>query len=254
MPEAAEVELTRRDLAPFLNHVIKRIEVLDSKLVLDGDYLIGRRLCGFRRHGKLLGFDLDSGQVLAIHLRLTGNLFSKPHSKARLIIHLTPESCLSLVDPRRFATVSLVAENDFAAGTGPDLLDPTLSASVFPRGSRRVVKAVLLDQHVLAGVGNYLADEALWLAQVDPRRPASEVAEAEWQALLDAARATALLAIDRGGMSFSDFRRLDGSLGSMWQELHCYGHAGRPCPRCSTALVKLTVTGRGTTFCAACQH
>ena len=256
MPEIAEVELIRRDLEPFLGRVISSAEVCDPDLHLNRTFLDGRTIVAARRHGKLLGLDLDSGQILAIHLRLTGNLLSWEELNARLRLRLEPEGCLSLVDSRRFATCDIVLPENFAAGSGPDLFDSLLTSdSLIARvgRSKRAVKAVLLDQHVLAGLGNYLTDETLWRSQITPTRPATEISADEWETILASAKALARLALSRGGMSFSDYRRLDGSRGDMWQELYCYGHAGQPCTRCGTQLVKSSVGGRGTVACPGCQ-
>jgi len=257
VPELAEVEIVRRGLEAMAGARIERVEVLDPLL---GDLAVseieGRRVEGAIRHGKLFGLELDSGKVLAFHLRLTGSLLRERSPRARLRLELAPGGPLSLVDPRRFATVRLEDRAGFGSGSGPDLLDEGLTADLLAvRGgrSKRAVKAVILDQQVLAGVGNYMADEALWDASLSPMRPATSLSQADWRLLLSSARSVAAQALARGGASFSDYRRVDGSLGEMQEAFNCYGHAGEPCRRCGSTLAKTVVSGRGTTYCPSCQ-
>lgn len=257
MPEIAEVELVRRGLQALDGSLISRVEILDAKLEeLPVGALEGRRVLSCVRHGKLLGLELDNGEVLSFHLRMTGNLLLESHAKARLRLHFEPAGCLSLVDPRRFGTVVLSAAERFGETAGPDLFDEDLTAAVLAARagrSRRSLKAVLLDQQVLAGVGNYMADEALWQAKLDPVRPATTLSRAEWRRVLAALRRVAAKALERGGASFSDYRRADGARGEMQEAFKAYGRAGEPCLRCGRSLAKTIVGGRGTTYCQHCQ-
>jgi formamidopyrimidine-DNA glycosylase len=258
MPEIAEVEIIRRGLADLAGALIEHVEIFDPRLEsLPVEEVEGSRVVRAVRHGKLLGLALDSGQILAFHLRLTGSLLRERSERARLRVLFEPGGWLSLVDPRRFGTVRLETASDFAASAGPDLFDEGLTADVLAlRGgrSRRPLKAVILDQQVLAGVGNYLADESLWEARLSPQRPAASLSMEEWRTLLAEARAVARRALERGGASFSDYRRVDGTLGGMQETFRCYSRGGEPCLRCGTTLAKATVASRGTTFCPACQH
>jgi formamidopyrimidine-DNA glycosylase len=260
VPEIAEVEIVRRGLAALDGARVSRVEVLDHRLeslpVADVE---GRLVVGATRHGKLLGLELDNGDILAFHLRMTGNLLLHADERARLRVHLERDGdslCVSLVDPRRFGTVVLSAREHFAETSGPDLFDESLTGEVLQqRGgrSRRPIKAVLLDQQVVAGIGNYMADETLWEAKVSPLRPAHEIKLVEWRRLLKKARGVAERALERGGASFSDYRQTDGSLGGMQETFRVYGRAGLPCRRCKRLLEKTVVAGRGTTFCPTCQ-
>lgn len=258
MPEIAEVEIIRRDLQPYLGHILKQIKCLDPKLTLDYEQIRNKSVISLRRHGKLLGLDFDSGSTLAIHLRLTGGLRSWLDEEARAILHFQPESVLSLLDPRRFATMSLLETNGFVGKMGPDLFDSTLTAEILLKRTssgrgKKAIKAVLLDQTILAGMGNYLVDETLWRVKLNPRRPVGEITLGVWDDILNSARNIANRSIELGGMSFSDFRRLDGSRGEMSKELRCYRQAGKICGHCRRTLIYEVVAGRGTTFCPFCQ-
>ena len=260
MPEIAEVELVRRDLSPLCGQPLERAEC-EERLGLHADRsaLAGRRVLELHRHGKLLGLELEGGDVITCHLRMTGHLAL--HGGGEDIALVAPlrallrfeESLLTFSDPRGFGTLDLVALADFGSGLGPDLfaLDPNRPAPA-PKG-RRAVKAVLLDQKLIAGIGNYLADEALWEISVNPQTPCNLLGEGVWDQLVRAARASARITLAAGGVSIRDYRRPDGSEGSGQELLRCYGRAGKPCLRCGAMLLKSKVAGRGTTFCPTCQ-
>lgn len=256
MPEIGEVELVRRGLEPIVGSTLIDLAVPDIRLgeAESFEMLRGRIVSDTVRHGKLLGIGFG-GLVLALHLRMTGKLLLERSDRARLLLEFDPAGPLSFADPRRFGTAEVVERSLFGAGLGPDLIGGDAATALKETGarSRRALKAVILDQSAVAGIGNYVADESLWLSQLHPEAPANTLAEADWDRLIDAARKVVTEAIEAGGASFRDYRRTDGSSGSMQERLLCYGHEGEPCARCGTVLVKRSVAGRGSTFCSACQ-
>lgn len=255
MPEVAEVEIIRRGLEPVAVATVVAAEVNDQRLAPLVPADITGTVARLRRHGKLLGIGYDNGRTLAVHLRMTGALLLEDHPKARLTLRFGDGRVLALVDPRRFATAVIVADDRFGEKLGPDLLDdPSAERLIeFASRSRRAAKGLFLDQALLAGAGNYVADESFWRAQLNPAAPGRDLSAQQWRRLVACGHETALDALERGGASFSDYQHVDGSRGGMQETFACYGRAGMPCPRCGTDLLKAVVAGRGTTFCARCQ-
>jgi formamidopyrimidine-DNA glycosylase len=163
-------------------------------------------------------------------------------------------------DVRRFGTWELLEPDDvapyLAARLGPEPLDDRLTAKrlgALMAGRRAPVKAFLLDQRRLAGLGNIYVDEALWHARIHPRRPAGELDEDEVSRVFRSVRRALRLGIARQGATLRDYAAPDGSIGEMQNEFRAYGRAGEPCDRCGAPLARLVVAGRGTTFCPLCQ-
>jgi formamidopyrimidine-DNA glycosylase len=249
------------------------VEIHDPRLTRPFDpagvaaELQGERVAALDRRGKYLIVRFESGRVLLIHLRMTGQLLhangdSLPAEDAhrRAVVRLDDGSDVVYRDVRRFGTWLLV---------GPGELDPYLDDRVghepFGRtftpkrlgealtGRRAPVKAVLLDQRRLAGIGNIYADEALWRARIYPLRPAGELTEDEITALHRGIRAALRAGIARQGATLSDYRQPDGSSGRMQDEFKVYGRADEPCDRCGTPIEKIRAAGRGTWYCPSCQ-
>jgi formamidopyrimidine-DNA glycosylase len=255
MPEVAEVEIVRRGLESVVGAVVEQAEVNDPRLLPLAPAELAGEVSRLRRHGKLLGIGFTDGRTIAVHLRMTGALLLGNHPKARLALRFHDGRSLALVDPRRFATAVIVPDAEFGARLGPDILDdpdPTPLIAAATR-SRRAAKTLFLDQVLLAGAGNYVADESFWRARLNPAMPGRDMSESDWRRLVICAHETALEALERGGASFSDYRHVDGSRGGMQEVFACYGRAGNACPRCATTLEKTVVAGRGTTFCSRCQ-
>jgi len=190
---------------------------------------------------------------------MTGHLaLDHPDDRDRVRFDFS-ENLLSFSDSRGFGTVDLLSSEQFHAKTGPDLFDADVAdlkaLASAPRlsASRRAAKAVILDQHVLGGIGNYLADESLWRAQVHPQTPWNLLTSTERSEVFSQARLVATAALEHGGVSIRDYSAVDGSRGEMQNELQCYGRAGLPCLRCHDILEKTRVAGRGTTYCPGCQ-
>ncbi len=271
MPELPEVETIRRQLAPRVEgRALACVRVDDERWCFPlrpremEQALAGRRVESLGRRGKYLVWELSGERFLLQHLRMTGNLLYDPAERpsyTRVEIDLDDGHELLYVDARRFGTGQLA--------DGPDALDDFLDARLglepfdagfgaehlraLARGSRAPVKAFLLDQKRIAGVGNIYADEALFRARVHPLRPAGRLTRAQWEALAPAIVETLEAGIDANGASIDDFRDLDGARGSFQDEFLVHLHEGDPCPRCGGPVRKLVAAGRGTYVCERCQ-
>jgi formamidopyrimidine-DNA glycosylase len=273
MPELPEVETVRASLEPRLvGRSLENVEILDSRLTRPVDpaevaaQLLGERVSAVERRGKYLIVRFESGLVLLVHLRMTGNLVhsrngarAEPHVRA--VVRLDDGSDVIYRDVRRFGTW-LVLEADeadtyLAARLGLEPLERHFSARDLGdrlAGRRAPVKAAVLDQRTLAGVGNIYADEALWRARIDPRRPAATLEAGEIRRLHRGIRRALEAGIARQGATLRDYRTPDGATGGMQHEFKVYGRGGEPCPRCGTPIEKTRIAGRGTWFCPACQR
>ncbi|HEU0249026.1 MAG TPA: bifunctional DNA-formamidopyrimidine glycosylase/DNA-(apurinic or apyrimidinic site) lyase [Gaiellaceae bacterium] len=267
MPELPEVETIRAQLAPRLEgRTIARVEILDPRLTRPYDLfevmeeLEGDLVIAVERRGKYLLLRLESGLALLVHLRMTGGFGFTPTSHERAVLELDDGSRLVYRDVRRFGTWLVLEDGDLdpylGAKNGPEPLGSRftsmwLGAQLARR--RAPLKAVLLDQRVVAGLGNIYADEALWRARVSPLRPANELEPDEVGRVHRAIRAALRAGIERQGSTLRDYATPDGAAGSMQDEFRVYGRDGLPCRRCSTTLAKARVGGRGTWFCPRCQ-
>jgi formamidopyrimidine-DNA glycosylase len=254
MPEAAEVELVKRGLDQALpkETTLNRVDVFDQKIHFKEDLPV--KVSGVRRKGKLIGIDLED-KTIAMHLRLAGRIVIGYDENARAILHFKNDQpiLISFADPRRFATMSVVDKNDFGKDLGIDLLTGNIDLWQ-PPNSKRAVKTVMLDQKEIAGIGNYLIDEALWMNKINPKRPFNDLGEQDVKQIAYSAREVAKKALRAGGMSVKDYVDLFGKEGSFQDSLNAYGRSGRDCYRCGRSLEKTTVGGRGTTYCSFCQH
>jgi formamidopyrimidine-DNA glycosylase len=268
VPELPEVETIRAQLARRLEgRTLVRVEILDSRLTRPHDLsqvaaeLEGDRVVAVERSGKYLAVRLESGLALVVHLRMTGSFGFAPTSHERAVAELDDGSRLVYRDVRRFGTWLVVADPELgpylATKNGPEPLGPSFTADwLANRLARRraPLKAVLLDQRVVAGLGNIYADEALWRARLNPLRPANGLAHDEVRRLHRAIRAALRVGIARQGSTLRDYAAPDGSSGGMQEELRVYGRDGERCPRCRAATIaKARVGGRGTWFCPRCQ-
>jgi formamidopyrimidine-DNA glycosylase len=202
---------------------------------------------------------------LAQHLRMTGAVLSEPEpmpSHARVIIDLRPARRLVIVDPRRFGTGELLAGGDaleafLSERLGLEPLDDGFNEDHLRgvlEGRRGPIKALLLDQRRIAGVGNIYADEALFRAGIHPLRPAGRLSVSQRSRLRVALIEALTAGIDANGASIDDFRHVDGVRGSFQNEFLVHRREGEPCPRCGRAISKMVVAGRGTYTCESCQR
>ena len=272
MPELPEVETVRRQLEPALvGRAFAEVEILDHRLVQPHDRnevaaeLRGERVVAVGRRGKYLLVRFASRRVLVVHLRMTGAFLlpvpgaaELPHRRA--VLTLDDGALVVFRDVRRFGTWTLLEPGHerryLAERLGPEPLGAFSASDLGGRLARRQapVKAVILDQSTVAGVGNIYADEALWRARIHPLRPAAGLGPAEVRSLHRAIRAALFAGIARQGATLRDYRAPDGSEGGMQDEFKVYGRDGEPCPRCGREIAKIRVAGRGTHFCPRCQR
>jgi formamidopyrimidine-DNA glycosylase len=272
MPELPEVETIRRDLEPLL--VGRRIERVTihagaERLAVTHEprelerALEGRRVDGLGRHGKYLLATLDDGWTWVLHLRMTGSLVHAPAAaevdrfeRARIL--LDDGSSLRFNDMRKFGTWHLVEEpGDAMPRIGPDALSEEFSVAYLRDAlARRTapVKNALLDQRVAAGVGNIYADEACWIAQIDPRTSCDRIGPRRVARLHAAVRLTLEQSLGDRGSSFSDYRDGLGGEGMHHIHVHVFRREGQPCERCGSTIRKTHLGGRGTHYCPGCQR
>jgi formamidopyrimidine-DNA glycosylase len=272
VPELPEVESVRTQLAPVLTgRRFDSVEIADPRLVRPYEpaevaaELEGERVAAVERRGKYLIVRFESGRVLLIHLRMTGSLrhtsaglAEDPHRRA--VVKLDNGSDVAYRDVRRFGTWLLLEPGELepylAARVGEEPLDVLFTAARLGErlAKRRApIKAALLDQRTLAGMGNIYVDEALWRARIHPLRPAHTIDRNELRRLHRAIRTALEHGIARQGSTLRDYKLPDGGSGSMQKEFKVYGRGGEPCDRCGTPIAKSRVGGRGTWFCPTCQ-
>jgi formamidopyrimidine-DNA glycosylase len=273
VPELPEVETVRRRIAPVLEgRRFERVVIDDPRLVRPYEpaevaaELTGERVAAVERRGKYLIVRFESGRALLIHLRMTGSLGhhaegvdgEEPHRRA--VVRLDNGSDVTYRDVRRFGTWLLLEPGEIEpyldAKVGEEPLDTLFTAARL--GSklerrRAPIKAALLDQRTLAGMGNIYVDEALWRARIHPLRPAESIDRNELRRLHTAIRKALEAGIARQGSTLRDYRLPDGATGAMQHAFKVYGRGGEPCDRCGTPIAKARVGGRGTWFCPACQ-
>ena len=275
MPELPEVETIRRQLAPALEgKVLERLEVLDPRwcepappdeLAVATD---GRTIEAVARRGKYLTLALSDEVHVVMHLRMTGNLLlvspeeddpARPHLRVRFVVE---DERLLFVDVRRFGTGVVLLGSQardlyFAARLGVEPLGPDFTAEALRalvKGRRAPVKAFLLSQERIAGVGNIYADEALYRARIHPLRPVGSLRRAQVKDLRDAVVASLEAGIDARGATIDDFRHSDGARGSFQDRFMVHMREGEPCERCAATIRKLRAAGRGTYVCPRCQR
>jgi formamidopyrimidine-DNA glycosylase len=275
VPELPEVETVRRRLAPVLKgRRFVDVEINDARLTRPLDPVeVARELADERvrlvdRRGKYLIVRFESGRALLIHLRMTGSLRHlngggdlPEDAYRRAVVTLDDGSDVAYRDVRRFGTWLLLEPGELEpyldARVGPEPLEPGFGARELAQrlaGRRAPIKAAILDQRTLAGVGNIYADEALWRARIHPLREARSLDRTEVTRLRRAIRDALQRGIERQGSTLRDYRLPDGGSGGMQNEFKVYGRAGEPCDRCGTPIERIRVAGRGTWYCPSCQR
>lgn len=273
MPELPEVETVTRGLRDHVTgRTINSVLVLWNKTVEKPDAeqfaaaLAGRSIVGAGRRGKYILLELDNGSRISIHLRMTGRLFILPSGSAagphaRIIWRFSDGGELHFVDPRKFGRVALLNDAELQrlhTRLGPEPLDDLSPAALGLSLSRRKIatKSALLNQSILAGVGNIYADEALFLAAIAPQRPANSLSGEEIIRLHAALRDVLASAVDRHGTTLSDeqFKGLEGRMGENQGYLAVFRRTGQPCPRCGSPIQRIRLGGRSTHFCPQCQR
>jgi formamidopyrimidine-DNA glycosylase len=290
MPELPEVETVRRGLAPAMEGAsIARVEVRHRGLrwPIAKDFetrIAGTTVEGLGRRAKYLLADLSSGDVLVMHLGMSGSFRvaqhgeegkiakyhhekSKSVSHDHVVFHMSNGATVTFNDPRRFGSMKLVPRARMDAepllrGIGPEPLGNEFDAALLAKtcaGKKTSLKAALLDQRVVAGLGNIYVCEALFRARLSPKRLASTIADrggkptARAVALVDAIKAVLHDAIKAGGSSLRDHRRADGSLGDFQHNFLVYDREGQPCRGCKGTVKRIVQNGRSTFYCPSCQ-
>jgi formamidopyrimidine-DNA glycosylase len=291
MPELPEVETVRRGLEPAMEGKrFVKVEVRrgDLRWPLPKDFaqrLKGQTVTGLGRRAKYLLADLSSGDVLVMHLGMSGS-FHVSHEKGKhlgryyherskhlahdhVVFHMSSGASVTFNDPRRFGSMKLVARDKLDAepllkGLGPEPLGNAFDAAMLARachGKKTSLKAALLDQGIVAGLGNIYVCEALYRARLSPKRMASTIAgrngepNERAQRLVDAIKAVLQAAIKAGGSSLRDHRQTDGDLGMFQHDFQVYDREGKPCrtPGCNGTVKRIVQNGRSTFYCPSCQ-
>jgi formamidopyrimidine-DNA glycosylase len=267
MPELPEVETIKKELLPHvLGRTIKGVDIYWDRMVKQPSVkefraqISGQKIVSLSRRGKYLFFKLSGGAVLVMHMKMTGSLLVNPADKqfTRAVLHLDNGTGIHFRDPRKFGKMWL--EQDTAAivnALGPEPLDieftPDTLAEIFKKRSAPV-KSVLLDQSLIAGIGNMYADEALFEAKIHPAKPAGKLTKAQVNRLYDAIRLVLRKALAKQGASVRNYIRPGGQPGTAHDEFSVAHGVGKICPRCGTAIQRLVVRGRGTYICPKCQR
>lgn len=286
MPELPEVETVRRGLAELIIGKTIKAEAHDTEKGFPNtsadveSFMIGATITDVRRRAKVLMIDLSTGYSLLIHLKMTGQLVyvgstrfgaghpndsligELPDKSTRVTLEFTDGSKLFFNDQRKFGWMRLlptieIPNIDFMRKVGPEPLAKDFTAKDFiqrlARRPKTNIKAALLDQTVVAGVGNIYADESLWGAKLHPKRLVSSLSEQEMTTLYDELREVMNLAIEKGGSSNHTYVNAEGKKGSYMNFARVFRREGLACPRCGTTIEKLRVAGRGTHICPFCQ-
>lgn len=287
MPELPEVETVRRGLHELIiGRTVKKVEHDTPKSFPNaahdvGEFLIGATVTAVRRRAKVLLIDLSTDYTLVIHLKMTGQLVFRakdvafgaghpndslvgqlPDRSTRVTFMFTDGSHLYFNDQRKFGWVRLlptieVPNIDFMKKVGPEPLEADFTAEQFTerfrRRARSPIKAALLDQTVVAGVGNIYADESLWGAKLHPLTLVKDVTKDQFHVLYSELRDVMNLSIEKGGSTDRNYVNAEGKKGSYIDFARVFRQEGKPCPRCGTTIIKTRAAGRGTHLCPLCQ-
>jgi len=267
MPELPEVETIKNELLPWVvGQSFTQVNILDTELVCGGSDeevrhgLIGQKVESLERRGKYLIFHLSNGRSLVIHLRMTGVLLLNPKEVeryARAVFHFSNGHRLVFSDRRRLGLMWLVDDADtVVCKLGPEPLGESFTPGILGQRLSRhhiPVKAALLDQRIVAGIGNMYADEALFAARIHPLRKADALSPAEVQTLHNCICRVLGAGIGSKGASVDTYVRPEGELGTAHFDFKVAHKGGEPCPVCGSTIERVLVQNRGTCFCPRCQ-
>jgi formamidopyrimidine-DNA glycosylase len=287
MPELPEVETVARGLRKYVvGKTIVDLKVFEKKKFKGTaaeikKFVLNKKIIGVDRKAKWLVINLNSGYGFVIHLKMTGQLLYQdkqpkflgghtmgkeqttlPNPHTRVQFKLKGGSQLFFNDMRKFGYVELYSSADIehyfvSKQLGIEPIQKTYTLEYFNNALKRrkstSLKAVLLNQQAIAGIGNIYADDICWQAQVKPMRRVNTLTSSERKAIFEASRAILKEAIQQGGTSFSHYYRVDGKTGSYWERRKVYDRDGEPCHRCKTIIKKTRCAGRGTHYCPNCQ-
>jgi formamidopyrimidine-DNA glycosylase len=270
MPELPEVETTVNELRPGITgRRISGVDILSPRTIAVPapvefkEGLTGRVFTGLSRRGKHLIFNLDNGHFLIAHLRMTGSLLLKPSAEkpekyVRVVIHLDNGQAVHFRDVRRFGRMWLVEDAAAVTGKlGPEPLAPEFTPDVLGQLLKKrstPIKSLLLDQTVIAGIGNMYADEALFRAGIHPLQPGDSLNKSEIKKLHEAVQEVLLQGIRYCGASTDTFIRPAGVKGEAHLQFQVAHQKGKECAVCGEAIVRTTVQQRGSFFCPHCQQ
>lgn len=273
MPELPEVETVKRLLAPQIvgRHILEGIALHTQVIAHPGadafcDALRGQRVQGIDRKGKFLLMNLESGDYIVIHLRMTGSLYVAPpdfplEKHTHIVLKLEGDRELRFVDMRRFGRMWLLGKDEEDSFSGVKKLGPEPFAAEF-NGSylqdalsnkSRAIKDCLLDQHIVTGIGNIYSDEILFASKIHPQRPASSLSAKECQRLSELIPQVLLRAIEQNRISPEEYLKEKGQGYRSTPFFQVYGKKGQPCPACDEPLCRVMVAGRSSTYCPSCQ-
>ena len=267
MPELPEVETIKNELSPWVvGRSFTEINILDARLVCGGSVeevrrgLIGQKVERLERRGKYLIFHLSSGRSLIMHLRMTGSLLLNPKDVdryARAVFHLSNGHFLVFSDRRRLGKMWLVDDAGVVVcKLGPEPLDESFTPDILEQRLSRhriPVKAALLDQCIVAGIGNMYADEVLFAARIHPLRKADDLSSEEARTLHNCIRRILVAAIGNRGASVDTYVRPEGELGTAHFDFKVAHKGGETCSVCGSTIERCVVQNRGTYFCPRCQ-
>ncbi len=278
MPELPEVETIKRGLSQYLiGHSIVDIQILDPlRFTGSKDKIIGTKITSIRRRGKGLVIDFENKQSLAIHVKMTGQLIYRgeetknltlspkvktlPNKHTRVIFHLDKDAHLYYNDIRRFGWIKVVNADaletiPFFKSLGPEPFE-TLTLDYFINllsKNKSPVKAIIMDQTKIAGVGNIYANDALYEAKIDPRRPANSLSKQEVERLHNSLYEVMEFSIEQGAASDTNYVNALGQDGRYQEHFRVYGRVGEKCERCGGVIERVVIGGRGTFLCKGCQ-
>ncbi|MBI5357557.1 bifunctional DNA-formamidopyrimidine glycosylase/DNA-(apurinic or apyrimidinic site) lyase [Candidatus Saccharibacteria bacterium] len=287
MPELPEVEIVKRGLAELI--IGLKIKEVDSSWHKSfqasktdtAQFLLGAKIISVRRRAKVLIIDLDSKYSLVIHLKMTGQLvlrsdaavFGAGHPNDSLVAKLPDRSTRVVItfdqgklffnDQRKFGWIKLlptieIPNIDFFKKVGPEPLASDFKSvdfvERFKRKQNSLIKAALLDQTVIAGVGNIYADESLWAAKIHPSNKVKDVSDAKLKLLFEELKFVLKLSIEKGGSTDKNYVNAEGKKGSYLSFARVFRRENQPCPRCGTTIEKIRVASRGTHICPKCQR
>lgn len=273
MPELPEVETYVRELEPeLMGRTITRAQVFWPRTIAApgiDDFLQNvcqQQFAHFARRGKYMLLGFQRAQTLIVHLRMTGELhiyepehpfYMEPEKHTHVLFDLDDGRRLHYRDQRKFGRIWLVDDPEQVVGSlGPEPLDPNFTAAQLAhalQGRTASIKTLLLNQAVLAGVGNIYADEALFRAGIHPQRGAAHLGVGEIEKLHAAVQFVLQRGIELKGSTLQNYVRLDGMAGNFQEEHQVFRKSGQPCPRCGTAIERIVVAQRSTHFCPSCQ-
>ncbi len=267
MPELPEVETIKEELLPHIvGRTISGVTLFWERMLrqpLPAEFhprISGQKITGLSRRGKYLIFQLGGGNCLIAHLRMSGSLLfgrGLPPEYTRAIIHLDNGNNIFFRDPRKFGTLQLVKDSDSVlCKLGPEPLSPSFTPEILYDSLKKrkaPIKAVLLDQGFIAGIGNMYADEALFAAGIHPLRPANSLSRTEVKSLHRVIREVLQEAISSKGASVSTYFRPGGETGTAHSQFQVAHRGGKPCPVCDTPIQRIPIRQRGSYFCPKCQ-